>query len=107
MLVRKTYNFTDISHEDEDGEFGKNIEENIVSEEDVAETIVDSDIVNALKKEVSNLPPLKKKVMIMMYYEGKKTDDIARELGMNPSTLRSLISNTYKYLRKKLAKYHE
>ena len=101
--VRKTDNFSDIEPDGDDSD----IEENIVSEEDVFASAVKSEIIEAVKKEVDRLPPLKRKVMIMMYYEEMKTDDIARELGMNPSTLRSMISNTYKYLRKKLEKYHD
>ncbi|MCR5262672.1 MAG: sigma-70 family RNA polymerase sigma factor [Clostridiales bacterium] len=97
---RKTDNFSDIEADGADGD----VEQNIVSEEDVFEAAVKSEIVAAVKKEIDRLPPLKRKVMIMMYYEEMKTDDIARELDMDPSTLRSMISNTYKYLRKKLEK---
>ena len=41
----------------------------------------------------------------MRYAQDMKTDEIARRMSMNPSTLRSMLSATVRELRKKMEGY--
>ena len=55
-----------------------------------------SDVLDAIEA----LPPLYKDVVYLHYYEGYKTDEIARMLGSPPSTIRNRLSEARKLLRK-------
>ncbi len=96
--------FSELDTENEKGEI-TDFEDNYVSDIDTQDAVIDEELKNALKTEISRLDPTKRQALTMMYYEGMKTDEIARELKMNSSTLRSMLSNTYKYLRNKLMEY--
>lgn len=96
--------FSGIDTKDEEGE-EIDFEETIEACQNTQDAAVDHELKNALKAELQKLDPVKRQALTMMYYGNMKTDEIAEELGMNPSTLRSMLSNTYKYLRKRLKEY--
>ena len=54
-----------------------------------------SDTMEAIQK----LPPKHKEVIILFYYMGYKTDEIAEKLGKPPSTVRNLLSEARKKLK--------
>ena len=54
-----------------------------------------SDTMDAIQK----LPPKHKEVIILFYYMGYKTDEIAEKLGKPPSTVRNLLSEARKKLK--------
>ena len=54
-----------------------------------------SDTMDAVQK----LPPKHKEVIILFYYMGYKTDEIAEKLGKPPSTVRNLLSEARKKLK--------
>ncbi len=103
---RKTVNFTDMDYENEDGET-VSFEENINAAIDIQNVIADKAFIEAIKSEIQSLSPKRKKVFLMRYVECMKTEEIAKKLGMNPSTLRTLLQKTLIELRKKLEDYRK
>ena len=99
-------NFTDMDYENEDGET-VSFEENINAAIDIQNVIADKAFIEAIKSEIQSLSPKRKKVFLMRYVECMKTEEIAKKLGMNPSTLRTLLQKTLIELRKKLEDYHK
>ncbi|MBQ7601682.1 MAG: sigma-70 family RNA polymerase sigma factor [Lachnospiraceae bacterium] len=55
----------------------------------------ESDTMEAVQK----LPPKYKEVIILFYYMGYKTDEIAEKLGKPPSTIRNLLADARKKLK--------
>ena len=60
-----------------------------------SKAVEESDTMEAVQK----LPPKYKEVIILFYYMGYKTDEIAEKLGKPPSTIRNLLADARKKLK--------
>ena len=64
--------------------------------------VVEDDGANEVLRAVQELPEKYREIVFLHYYEGWKTDDIARHLGAPPSTVRNRLRDARKLLRKAL-----
>ena len=55
-----------------------------------------------VKEAVMKLPPKLKDVVLMFYYDGYQTDEIAKMLGRLPSTVRNQLRDARKLLKNTL-----
>ena len=97
---RNTVTFTDA---EADG--GTSLAEDIPDGGDVQTELVDREMKTALVREIKRLDPVKRRAILLRYAKGMKSDEIAAEMNMNPSTLRSLMQRTLAELREKLEDY--
>lgn len=56
----------------------------------------------AIKQAIEKLPPKHKKVMEMRFYEGKRGNDVASELGVTPSRVSHMIQDAINKVRQSL-----
>jgi len=66
------------------------------------DNLVRSETYRILYNSLKDLPPGQRKVLEMYYYEGKSTGEIARELNLHKSTIKTQKQNGLKALRGKL-----
>ena len=59
------------------------------SEETILYTIMESEFLEILSKEIDLLPEKCREIFKLIYFEGKKTDEIARELDLSVQTVRN------------------
>lgn len=59
------------------------------SEETILANIVESEVMDMLAVEIELLPEKCREVFKLIYFDQKKTDEIARELGISPKTVRN------------------
>jgi RNA polymerase sigma-70 factor (family 1) len=59
------------------------------SENNIAHQIIEAEFLQILDKEVDELPEMCRKVFHLLYFEGKKTDEIAEELNLSVQTVRN------------------
>jgi len=60
-----------------------------VNSQDVLYEIIDTEIIDLLAREIEELPEKCREVFKLLYLEGKKTDEVARELDLNVQTVRN------------------
>ena len=101
---RNTVNFSDVTPES-GGDPDLDFADDIGSDADIQEELVDTELKEALTREIEKLKPARKKILLMRYAQDMKTDEIARRMSMNPSTLRSMLSATVRELREKMEGY--
>lgn len=102
----KSVPFSDLEIEYEDGET-LSFEETRSSDENTEQIVLNKEIRSRLAKIISNLDPIKRQAIIMRYVYDMKTEDIASELNILPSTLRSMIQRTREELKRRLTEGHE
>jgi len=59
------------------------------SEESILSKIIESEVMEMLTAEIEQLPEKCREVFKLIYYQHKKTDEIAEELGISPKTVRN------------------
>lgn len=74
------------------------------SEKDVLYKILESEVLQALHKEIDRLPANYKDVFCKIYFEQRKTDDIATELGLSIQTVRNYKARAVELLRSEMLK---
>jgi len=57
----------------------------------------------AIKRAIVKLPPKHKKVMELRFYEGKRGNDVASELGVTPSRISHMIQDAIEKIRQTLS----
>jgi len=60
-----------------------------IMDTEVLNYVVESEFLNSLYMEVEQLPEQCRKVFSMLYFEGKKTDEIARSMDLSVKTVRN------------------
>jgi len=74
------------------------------SEETILYQIVKSEVLEALNKEIEFLPDNYRKVFKLIYFDYKKTDEIALELGISVQTVRNYKARAVELLRVSMLK---
>ena len=74
------------------------------SEKDVLYRIVESEVLQMLHKEIELLPDNYRAVFSRIYYDHRKTDDIANELGISIQTVRNYKARAVEMLRTAMLK---
>ena len=64
------------------------------------------ELLDELERSLQSLSPPQRRAIEMKYFEGRRSEEIARELGMSADNLRATISRGYKNLRKLLTLKH-
>ncbi|HWW42120.1 MULTISPECIES: RNA polymerase sigma-70 factor [Pedobacter] len=70
----------------------------------VLNQVVESEFLNVLNQEVEQLPEQCSKVFSMIYFEGKKTDEIAEIMGISVKTVRNYKSRAIEILHNSFLK---
>lgn len=73
-----------------------------INNETPFDNLVRTETYRLLYKSLKDLPPGQRKVMMMHYLDGKSTGEIARELNLHPSTIKTQKKNGLETLRKKM-----
>jgi len=73
-------------------------------EENILFQIIETEILEILSKEIELLPPKCKEVFKMIYFDGKKTDEIADQLGLSVQTIRNHKTKAIELLKNQLLK---
>lgn len=73
-------------------------------EETILLDIIKSEMLEILDREIEALPDTFKEVFKRIYMEGKKTDEIAVELGLSVKTVRNYKANAVEYLKTAMLK---
>ncbi|MES2827391.1 MAG: RNA polymerase sigma-70 factor [Bacteroidota bacterium] len=74
------------------------------SSEDVLYKIVESEVLQAMHREIELLPENYRAVFKRIYFEQKKTDEIAAELGINVQTVRNYKNRSVELLKAAMLK---
>lgn len=77
------------------------LNDDIISRSGIEDLYADLDN-NTVIQSVMALPPKYKTIIYLYYYEGYKTNEIARILKKNPSTVRSMLSRARGILKKEM-----
>jgi RNA polymerase sigma-70 factor (family 1) len=75
------------------------------SSEDVLYRIVESEVLQALHREIELLPENYREVFKRIYFEQQKTDEIASELGLTVQTVRNYKTRAVELLRSAMLKH--
>ena len=73
-------------------------------EESVLNQIIKTEVLAALDLEIQHLPDRCGEIFKLIYFEGKKTDDIARELNLSVQTVRNQKTRAIELLRSAILK---
>lgn len=73
-------------------------------EEDILANIVETEVLQMLVSEIDQLPEKCAEVFKLIYFEQKKTDEIAVKLGISPKTVRNHKAKAIELLRASLLK---
>lgn len=60
-----------------------------INSEELLYEVIDTEIIDLLAREIEELPEKCREVFKLLYLEGKKTDEVARELQLNVQTVRN------------------
>lgn len=83
----------------------ENIEEQIiVSDDNVEEDTVKREVADILKEIITDLPVKEREIMLRFYYYQQKISEIADDMGMNESTIKTKLFRSRKIMRKELEK---
>ncbi len=74
------------------------------SSEDILYEVIDTEIISLLASEIEELPDKCREVFKLLFIEGKKTDEVARELRINIQTVRNHKSRAIELLKTGLLK---
>lgn len=77
------------------------IEPENLSDELIEEMAMESEVLAQIKEQIEALPGKCKEVLKMIFFEGKKTEEIARELNIEKSTVRNQKTKALNILREK------
>lgn len=72
--------------------------------EDVLYEIIDAEVIDMLAREIEELPEKCREVFKLIYFEGKKSDEIAEILGLNVQTVRNHKTRAIELLRAQFLK---
>ena len=72
------------------------------SEKTVLENLIEAETMKRIYAEVDNLPPRSRQVMTMLFIEGRKTKDIAKELQISINTVQAHKLSGLAFLRRNL-----
>ncbi|TKC09150.1 RNA polymerase sigma factor [Pedobacter frigoris] len=74
------------------------------AEETILYHIVKAEVLQVLNQEIEQLPNNYRQVFKLIYFENKKTDEIALELGLTPQTVRNYKTRTIELLKTAMIK---
>ena len=106
MMNKKNNNLyvsiTDMLTDDEGNSSDYDIPDNI----DILQELINSEVINKLHIAINELPSPAKEIVMMRYFEETSLVEIADILGMNDSTVRTILERSLKKMRKVLSKYY-
>lgn len=70
------------------------------------EVDIDRETDRKINEAIQSLPDQCKKILQLSFFEGKKYDEIARQLDISINTVKTQVSRAYKHLRKTLVYLH-
>lgn len=78
----------------------------LASDTNIEQETISALLIETMQKEIAYLSQLHRQITIMFYYENKKTDLIANELGIKPSTVRWHLGEIRRKLKEGLEMTH-